>query len=252
LTERKKVVGIIPARLGSLRVKAKALRLINGKPMIAYAIRSLLSANTVDQCYVNSESEIIGKVAREYGISFYHRDSDLASDSSLIDDYLYDFIVNVECDVLVVVNPTSPFITAEEIDACVDNFLASDCQTQLACEAIRTHCFVDGTPINFSTAGQHPRSQDLSPVQALNFAVTIWDAHAFRKQYEDVGHGVYTGKLGFYNFTGLSTIDVDWEEDFVLADTIMRNLDSMEGHTADYHPLVVDKVRNESGSGQEQ
>jgi CMP-N-acetylneuraminic acid synthetase len=244
LTETKKIVGIIPARLGSNRVKAKALRLINGKPMIAYAIRSLLSADTIDQCYVNSESEIIGKVAKEYGISFYHRDSDLASDSSLIDDYLYDFIVNVECDVLVVVNPTSPFITADEIDSCVRNFLANDYQTQLACEAVRTHCFVDGAPVNFSTAGQHPRSQDLSPVQALNFAVTIWDAHAFRKQYEDVGHGVYTGKLGFFEFTGLSTVDIDWEEDFVLADTIMRNLDTLEAHTAEYHPLVTDTVRN--------
>jgi CMP-N,N'-diacetyllegionaminic acid synthase len=238
MIKERKVVGLIPARIGSQRVKAKNLRLIAGKPMMAYAIEALKKARSFDDIYVNSESNIVGEVAREYGIKFYQRPEHLATSASMIDDYIYDFICHIDCDVLAVINPTSPFITAKEIDGCINQFLNSDCDTQLACEDIRTHCFLDTKPINFKTNGQHPRSQDLEPVKALNFAVTTWAAKAFKKQYEERGHAVYTGKIGFYAFEGLSNIDVDWEEDFLLAEVIMENLDRLKGKKAEYHPAL--------------
>lgn len=217
-----RIVGLIPARLGSVRVKSKNLRLLADKPLIYYTIRNLQQATCFDEIYVNSESPLIGKVAERYGIPFYQRPAELAADDSLIDEYLYEFLGNVECDVLAVVNPTSPFLTSGEIDACVQAFLESDADTQLACEEVRTHCFLDGQAVNFDTNGQHPRSQDLEPVKALNFAVTIWDAHKFRAQFAAEGHAVYTGKLGFYSFHGLSNIDIDWEDDFLMAEMLMK------------------------------
>lgn len=237
-----RIVGLIPARLGSVRVKCKNLRLLAGKPLIYYTIRNLQQATCFDQIYVNSESPLIGEVAQRYGIPFYQRPAELAADDSLIDAYLYEFLCHVECDVLVVVNPTSPFLTSQEIDACVAAFVAGDADTQLACEDVRTHCFLHGQAVNFDTDGQHPRSQDLEPIKALNFAVTVWDAHKFRAQFEAKGHAVYTGKLGFYSFHGLSTIDIDWEDDFRLAEMLMkyRHEDPAE---ARYDP-VLDGTRD--------
>ena len=234
----KKIVGIIPARLGSRRVKAKNLRLIAGKPLIYYVMNTLKLCDSFDEIYVNSESELFGQVAERYGIGFYKRPAELATSESLIDEYIHEFLTNVECDVLAVVNPTSPFLTAREIDEAIDHFLDNDFDTQLACENIQTHCFLRGEAINFSTDGQHPRSQDLDPVQALNFAVTIWDAKKFVEQFEEKGHGVYTGKLGFFAFKGLSEIDIDWEEDFVLAEIIMENLDRFGKGEAVYDPVL--------------
>ena len=234
----KRIVALIPARLGSKRVKAKNLRLLAGKPLIYYNIRTLQECTSFDEIYVNSESDLFGQVAERYGIPFYKRPAELATGESMIDEYIHEFLTNVDCDVLAVVNPTSPFLTSKEIDAAIDYFLDHDFDTMLACENIQTHCFLNGEPINFSTQGQHPRSQDLDPVQALNFAVTAWDARKFVQQFEEKGHGVYTGKLGFYAFEGLSTIDIDWEEDFVLAEIIMENLDRFDKVEATYDPVL--------------
>ena len=238
---KRKVVGLIPARMGSVRVKCKNLRLLAGKPLISYTIQTLQQTKSFDEIYVNSESEIIGEVAQRYGIRFYQRPPALATSQSMIDEYLYDFLVHVPCDVLAVVNPTSPFLTSEEIDGAVQHFLAHDCDTQLACTAFRTHCFLGGRAINFSAAGKHPRSQDLEPVLGLNFAVTVWDAQKFIRQFETQGHGVYTGKLGFYIFEGLSTIDIDWDEDFALAEILMANREKLHHAEARYDP-VLDQV----------
>ncbi len=240
-TTKPKIVALIPARLGSIRVKSKNLRLLAGKPLIYYAIDALKKAKSFDEIYVNSESELIGKVAERYGIPFYKRPAELALSTSMIDEYIYEFLKNTPCDVLAVVNPTSPFITPQEIDDCIDHFIKSDCDTQLACEDVRTHSFVKGKEVNFSTKGKHPRSQDIPPVQALNFAVTVWKSQAFIDHYEAHGHAVYTGKLGFYAFDGLSNIDIDWEEDFQLAEVIMENLEAMKEKKAQWDP-VMDEI----------
>ena len=240
----KKVVALIPARLGSVRVKSKNLRLLAGKPLIYYAINALKQAKSFDEIYVNSESDLIGQVAERYGIPFYKRPAELAVSTSMIDEYIYEFLKNVPCDVLAVVNPTSPFITSEEIDDCIDHFLKSDCQTQLACENVRTHSFLEGKEINFTTRGKHPRSQDIPPVQALNFAVTVWDAKAFIAHFEEHGHAVYTGKLGFYAFEGLSNVDIDWEEDFQLAEVIMENFEAMKQKKAAWDPVLDDIIKS--------
>ena len=237
----KRIVGIIPARLGSRRVKTKNLRLLAGKPLIYYAIQAVKGCNSFDETYVNSESELFGQVAERYGMAWYKRPPELSVSTSLIDEYIHEFITSVPCDVLAVINPTSPFLTSGEIDAAVDSFLASDCDTQLACEEVQTHCFLSGRPVNFSTDGLHPGSETLEPVKALNFAVTIWDAHKFKEQYEREGHGVYTGKLGFHSFEGLSNIDIDYEEDFVLAEVLMESRDRFSNTVAQYDP-VLDEI----------
>lgn len=245
MTHKQKIVGLIPARFGSVRVKCKNLRLLAGKPLIYYSIKALQGAKSFDEIYVNSDSDLIGRVAKRYGIPFYKRPKELATSSSMIDEYIYEFLTNVECDVLAVVNPTSPFLTSQEIDEAVKNFLKSDCDTQLACENVRTHCFLNGKEINFSTKGQHPRSQDLDYVQALNFTVTIWDAKKFLKQFKEKGYAVYTGKLSLYAFEGLSTIDIDWEEDFIIADIIMENKKRFKKNKPEWDPVLKDVIASD-------
>ena len=240
MINNKKIVALIPARLGSVRVQCKTLRLILGKPLIYYIIQNLKQSKSFDVIYVNSESELIGEVAKRYGIKFYKRPKELATSSSMIDDYIYEFLCNIDCDVLAVVNPTSPLLSTNDIDDAVNQFMNSDCDTQLCCEKILTHCFVKGNAINYSTDGQHPRSQDLEPVLALNFGITIWDSNKFVDQYKSKGHGVYTGKLGFYITDGFSSVDIDYDEDFVLAKLIMENKESFENADIEY-----DNVLNE-------
>ena len=58
------IVAMIPARLGSTRVKNKNLRLINKKPLIQYIIDTAIKSKLLDQIYVNSESEIFQNISK--------------------------------------------------------------------------------------------------------------------------------------------------------------------------------------------
>lgn len=244
LVKGKKIIALIPARLGSKRVKAKNLRLIKGKPLISYVIETCKKVEYFDKVYVNSESQLFGEVASRYGIDFYKRPEELATSQSMIDEYLFEFLSNVKCDILAVVNPTSPFLKPSEIEDALINFIENDYDTQLACTDFKTHCFLDNKPINFSTEGKHPRSQDLTPVKGLNFAITIWKRDSFIEQFKKLGHAVYTGKIGLFSFNGLSAIDIDWDEDFQLAEIIMENRERFTNIKPEYDPVLNELLNN--------
>lgn len=233
---------VIPARLGSKRVKAKNLRLLNGKPLIEYIIETLKKTNYLNNIYINSESEYFEKIAMKNDIFFYKRKKELATSDSLIDDYIYDFIINKKPKYLAVVNPTSPFITANHLDNAWLYFKKNKFDTLLSCEKIQTHCFYKNEAINFSINNKHPRSQDLEPIFALNFAITIWDCEKYKENYEKKGYGVYTGKLGFYETEGYGNIDIDYEEDFLFAEFVARFLSSNLKIKAEYSDEIKELI----------
>lgn len=239
-----KVISVVPARLGSKRVKLKSFRLLNGKPLICYIIDTLKKTKYLTDIYINSDSEYFLEIAKRNNVKFYHRKPELATSDSLIDEYIYDFMINEKSDYLAVVNPTSPFIKENELDEAVELFLRNDFDTLLSCEKIQTHCFYRGETVNFSRIGKHPRSQDLEPVLALNFAITIFDCSKYISNYENLGWGVYTGKLGFFITEGYSNIDIDYEEDFIIAEHIARSLSNPEygAITPAYSDIVRDII----------
>jgi len=242
----KNVVAVVPARLGSNRIKAKNLRLLNGHPLISYVLKYLKQTKYFQNIYINSDSELFKPIAIEVGVQFYQRPPELATSESLIDDYIYNFIKNAGPDYLAVVNPTSPFIGSDQLDRAWEQYCKSDCDTQLSCERIQTHCFYQNQPINFSIDEKHPRSQDLTPVLALNFAITIWNAKRFTEQYERFGHGVYTGKLGFFETEGYASVDIDYEEDFAFAELVARFVEQRSSFSACY-PDYVETYFREHG-----
>ena len=65
-----KIYAMIPARLGSTRLKMKNLALIDGKPMISYAINAAVKSGVFDKIIVNSESNIYSSIANRYKVDF--------------------------------------------------------------------------------------------------------------------------------------------------------------------------------------
>ena len=92
---------MIPARIGSTRFKMKNLAMLNGKPMIAYAIIAALSSKLFNRVIVNSDSDIFRPIAEEYGAEFYLRPSHLGGSTVKSDDVVKDFIENFPSDIVV-------------------------------------------------------------------------------------------------------------------------------------------------------
>jgi CMP-N-acetylneuraminic acid synthetase len=58
-------LAMIPARMGSQRLKQKNLRELGGIPLITHAIRKCIDAGVFDETWVNSEHTAFGEIAKK-------------------------------------------------------------------------------------------------------------------------------------------------------------------------------------------
>lgn len=244
-----RVVAMIPARLGSKRILKKNLRLLNGKPLIAYAIEAAIAARVFDDVYVNSEAAIFGEIAKKYGAKFYLRSEGLATDKTINDEFAYDFIQSVPGDILVQLLPTSPLITPPEINGFVGELLKSDLDTLISVEEHQIACVYNDQAVNFDFMEPHKSSQTMKPVKSYATVLMAWTYDSFKKNMRQFGfayHGA-DGRTGYYALKGLSTIDIDNEDDFIMAEIAMKYREKMtESRRVYYGDQDIAKYHSET------
>lgn len=216
-----KIVAMIPARLGSKRIPKKNLRILIDKPLIKYAIDISLSSNVFDEIWVNSESDSIGKLALESGVKFYKRPSYLSSDTATNNDFTGDFLKNVICDYVVMINPTSPLISIGTVRNFVDLVRKMDYDTILSVIEEYAECFFEGKPINFSL-DEKVNSQNLRPVKKVVWALTAWKRETFLSYYEQNRCATFCGKIGLFAIPLEEGIDIDTEDQWRLAEALLN------------------------------
>jgi len=134
-----RILGIIPARGGSKRVVEKNLRLLAGKPLVAWAIEAACQADRIDRLVVSSDDERILEIARGYDPRLpLRRPADLATDTAPAIDYVRHAIEELErasqtvFDAVVIVQPSSPFTLPVDIDATIDLLDSSGADTAVS------------------------------------------------------------------------------------------------------------------------
>jgi pseudaminic acid cytidylyltransferase len=76
------IVAIIPARIGSKRIKKKNIKSFLGRPIISYSIRAAKQSKIFDKIIVSTDSNLIGNIARKYGAEFlFKRPKKLSGDT---------------------------------------------------------------------------------------------------------------------------------------------------------------------------
>lgn len=133
-----KLLGLIPARGGSKGIPGKNLKLLNGKPLIAYTFESALGSQLLDEIHLTSDADDIIELAKKYEIGVpYKRPANLSGDTaSMVDVVLYHIEwlmkANLFFDAIVLLQPTSPIRHKGTIDDCIKMFLKSKANSLIA------------------------------------------------------------------------------------------------------------------------
>lgn len=183
-----KVLGIIPARGGSKELPRKNLLPLAGKPLIAWTIEAALSSQLLDRVILSSDSAEIIEVARSYGCEVpFIRPKNLAEDSSCISGATLHVLDNIQedYDYFVLLQPTSPLRTFEDIDAGITFCLekeANSCVSMTKVKSLPHWMYtVDGSGQIKSVMGDFHQKmrQDLPEICALNGALYICNVNHF-------------------------------------------------------------------------
>lgn len=212
-----KLVAMIPARLGSKRIPQKNIRFLAGKPLLQYAIENCQRSKCFDEVWVNSESDIIGALAVQCGAQFYKRDLSLATDQATNEDFVPDFLKNVDCERVFMVNSTSPLLQVETLIKFVQFTTESSFDSVFSVEQCFAECVYNNQPVNFSLE-KKINSQEIVPVEKLIWAVTAWRKSTVLQLVKDGSCCIYGGKIGYFPIPKDQVCDLDSPEDWNIAE----------------------------------
>lgn len=114
------VLAVIPARGGSKRVPRKNVRDFRGKPLFQWASDAAQQSQYIDTLIISTDDAEIAFMAETLEIQIMVRPAELATDSASSEDVLRYCLEVHPSDWVVLLQPTSPLRTSEDIDACIE------------------------------------------------------------------------------------------------------------------------------------
>lgn len=131
----KSFISIIPARGGSKGLPGKNIKVLCGKPLIAWSIEAGLGSKYIDEVMVTTDSEEIARIARGFGASApFIRPAELASDTATSFDAIkhavnfYENELYKKFDYIVLLEPTSPLREKDDIDGMIEKIISMEDQ----------------------------------------------------------------------------------------------------------------------------
>jgi CMP-N,N'-diacetyllegionaminic acid synthase len=225
----RRVIAVIPARGGSKTVSGKNIKLLNGKPLIAWSIEVARNVAEIDRVIVSTDDNAIGSVALKHGAEVYKRPVHLATDEALVIDALRDLIVTLKgedekAEIMVLLEPTCPLRATGDIRDCLalmvqegKNSVATFKKADL--NPHRAWKLIEGAPEVFipDAVPWLPR-QKLPEAYQLNGAVYAFDINSLQPD----SPSLLVGKLGAVIMPAERSVDIDDELDFEIVETIIK------------------------------
>jgi CMP-N,N'-diacetyllegionaminic acid synthase len=224
-------IAIIPARSGSKGLQDKNIKLLNGKPLIAYTIEAARRANLFDEIFVSTDSSEYAKIAHEWGASVpFLRSDELSTDIASSWDAVKDAIQNYqkigkEFDTIALLQPTSPLRKSEDIINGYNIFKSKNANSVVSvCEVEHSPLWSNTLPednslenfLNFDLINV-PR-QRLQTYYRINGALYIVN-RAFLMSTENI----YNEKSYASIMLKEHSIDIDDATDFKVAEALISN-----------------------------
>jgi len=222
-----KIAAFILARAGSKGLPGKNIIDFMGKPLIAWTIDAARGCKHITDIIVSTDGEKIAQTAREYGCDVMMRGEALSNDTALPKDAIRFHIDQLQTrpDITVLLQPTSPLRTPEDITHCLEPLLNEGYDSAATfMKAPKSPYQVwkeeNGTPYPFLEGFQpwQPR-QALAPAYCLNGACYAVKTDVF---LADSTHSFLPGKAKMVLMPDERSVDIDTKLDLDIAAAIYK------------------------------
>lgn len=227
MIERRTVLALITARGGSQSIPRKNLAMLAGKPLIAWTIEEALKSRLIDRLILSSDDEEIMAVSARYGCDVpFRRPAELARHDTPSMPVIKHAIDQVPgYDIIMLLQPTSPCRSVDDIDACLQTASRSPQFTSFTVHPVgKVHYMTyrldeaSGTVRSVMDLGfRVQRRQDMPPLYVQNGSVYCADT-AFYMEHGDF-------RVADTRVTPVPAwrgVDVDDHDDLVMCEALLR------------------------------
>ena len=221
-----KTLALIPARGGSNGIPRKNIRLLAGKPLIAWSIQAALACPEIERVVVSTDDAEIAEISRRWGAEVpFMRPAELAQDDSpSMDTVLHALRQLPQFDAVVLLQPTSPLRTKADIQGCLAMAATEQarCIVSISEPASSPYWMFtleqNGSLSKLISAPEVTRRQDLSPAYAINGALYYAQTGWLR-----ANKNFLTAETLGYVMPPEKSLDIDTPLDWKIAELLLLN-----------------------------
>lgn len=225
-------IAIIPARSGSKGLPDKNIKIVAGKPLIAYTIEAALESGMFDTIHVSTDSERYAEIARYYGADVpFLRSEELATDTANTWDAVREALTNYfgrgkSFDTVMLMQPTTPLRTAEDVKNAYRLQQEKNATSVISvCEVDHSPLWCDTIPSDGNMAGFGSRKlawvtrQELKTFYRVNGAIYLLKTDRIMQRTDD---SIYDDKCFAMFMDRKKSVDIDTEDDLAMVEFLIN------------------------------
>lgn len=220
------ITAFLPCRKGSQRIPRKNIKAFAGfrYGLLEIKLNQLIKVATIEKIILSTDDEDIIKFASSLDSSkiFIDRRPEYLCTNETSTDDLIKYVAHlIPKGHILWTHVTSPILDDRLYEKIINTYeksINSDFDSLMTVNQIKSFLWNEKTPINYDNKKEKwPRTQSISPIYDVNSAVFLASSEVYKKRQDRIGNKPYLYVLN--KFEGL---DIDWPEEFLLAEMIMK------------------------------
>lgn len=224
-----KIAFFLPTRKGSERVKSKNTRPFAGIEggLVENKIKQLLATKHIDEILFSSNDEMCIAIAEKYAsdsrLRIIPRPNELCLSTTNLQDLICYVPTITNADHILWGHVTRPLVEAKVYDTAIEQYLSKITKgydSLVSVKELKNFLLnQEGKLVNNTTDIPWPRTQDLEPLYEINHAIFLAKRSVYTEQKNRIGQ-----KPLLYIMDEIHSKDIDWEEDFKIAEIMYKTL----------------------------
>lgn len=226
-----KISVFLPCRAGSERVPHKNTRTFAGIEggLLKIKLQQLIACNAIDTIVLSTNDEEVIQLAETVSsdkIKIDKRPEHLATSNTSTDD-LVKYVPSIISEGAVLwTHVTSPFIDGKIYEEAINTYKEvlskGENDSLMSVTALRTFIWNKEGAINYDRNKEKwPRTQTIEPLYEINSGIFLADIDIYKNLQDRIGK-----KPFLFENNDIDSFDIDWEEDFFIAEAIYKKLSS--------------------------
>ena len=221
-----KIYALIPIKHNSERVTGKNYREFNGKPLFYWIINTVLSSTYIDKIIIDTDSNTVKELVTKYfdtqKIILYDRPKHLHGGHIATNDLFVNVIksLKLDADYYFQTHTTNPLLKTSTINKAIETFIEKKGEGFESLFSVKKHHTrlydKSGNDMNHNRFKLIP-TQELDPIYEENSCMYLFTKESLLKYNARIAEKAY-----LYEMSDIESTDIDWPEDFNLAEILHK------------------------------
>ena len=214
---------VIPIRLGSSRVKEKAILPFADTNLLEWKIKQLKEVISEKNIYVSTESDKLKEIAQTNGVQIHHREFYLADGhKASFHEVITGIVKDIPFEHIAWTTAVVPLMGPKDYKAAFETYIQKVITTKehdslFSANLLKEYLWDDNGPLNYEATKNHTISQELKNIYRITNALYMRDKKSILKDEYFLGENPYK-----YIVPKIAGIDIDELEDYELSKALLE------------------------------